>query len=114
MEKVRCFGKMVHITQDSGNIVMPLAMANSASTTERYTKVNGKMVGPMVKAPTKTKKMLFSKDCIKTTCSQDLELKHGLMAPNTKEIMKMARSMAMVFTHGMTARILKEIGPMAP
>ena len=48
--KARFFGKMVQVTQDNGSIAMLPVKANSASTTERYTKVNGEMEDPMVKA----------------------------------------------------------------
>ena len=77
-------------------------------------KVNGKMEGQMAKAAIKTQKMPFFKVSVKTTYSRGLGLKRGPMAPNTKAITKTVRSMAMVFTHGMMAHILKEIGSMAP
>ena len=89
---------------------MPMGMESSNTRMEIFTKENGGIVKLMEMDPSNTKMGLSTKVNGETISKKGLGLNDGLMGPNTKAAILMARSTVLESTNGTTAHPTQGIG----
>jgi len=84
---IKC-GLIVLVTKETGATTRPMVRVVSFMLTETFMKENGKMTRRRVRVLIPTRMALSTKDNGRTTNSMEWELRAGLMAQDTKAIIK--------------------------
>ena len=87
---IKC-GLIVLVTKETGATTKPMVRVVSFMLTETFMKENGKTTRQRVKVPTPTQMALSTKANGRTINSMEWELRAGLMAQDTKAIIKTER-----------------------